>query len=90
MGRKGTKDKKAARNKQRKALAKLRKRKATVKAKNIRRNLPKSAFNFDDMTKMVIKQFEDSGEATWWVANGVNYLRSDYDCLLYTSDAADD
>ena len=79
MGRKGTKDKKAARNKQRKALAKLRKRKATVKAKNIRRNLPKSSFNFDDMTKMVIKQFEDSGEATWWVANGVNYLRSDYD-----------
>tara|TARA_X000000950_G_scaffold200081_2_gene240889 strand:+ start:13304 stop:13966 length:663 start_codon:yes stop_codon:yes gene_type:complete len=83
MGRKGTKAKKAAAKKQARALYKRRKRNAVVRAKNIRRNAPKSRGSIQDgltrkMTKL-IANFDNSGEATWWVGNILNYFASDYD-----------
>ena len=80
MGTKGNRNRKAQKNRQQKALLKRRKRKATVRAQNIQRNAPKSrkAAPIDPMAA-VLNAFENSGQATWWVANGLNYLASDYD-----------
>lgn len=80
MGTKGNRNRKAQKNRQQKALLKRRKRKATVRAQNIQRNAPKSrkAASVDPMAA-VLNAFENSGQATWWVANGLNYLASDYD-----------
>lgn len=78
MGRKGNKNKKAERKRQHKALNKIRKRNATVRSRNIQRNAPKMKAVPNPM-KAILKNFEDSGQATWWVANAINYLASDYD-----------
>ncbi len=78
MGRKGNKNKKSERNRQRKALKRIQKRNATVRSRNIQRNAPKMK-SVPNPMKSILKNFEDSGQATWWVANAINYLASDYD-----------
>lgn len=79
MGSKGNKSKKAQAKRQRKALQQRRKRNATLKARNIRRNTAKKDASLETGLKAAIQSFVDNGDAVWWVANGINYFQSDYD-----------